>query len=236
MGAGSDDERMHELLGAFVLGGLGDDDRHAFTAHLRSCAVCQREAAQLSGIPGLLDLVDPAVLSPDGVAASADGTPSQPTLVPDLDPVPGRLLSRVRADRRRRRWRLAAAAAVVALLAGGIGASIGPVTTRLTAPPTTRFVATAAPASGAQVEIDLVTRGWGTQLDVRGSGLPTTGVLLLSVTNAQGYTYDVASWSGTPSGRTTLTAPCWMKPADIKALQVHTRDGATLATVTTATT
>lgn len=60
------DERMHELLGAFVLGGLDDEDQHAFTAHLRTCAVCQREAAALSGIPGLLDLVDPGTVTFDG--------------------------------------------------------------------------------------------------------------------------------------------------------------------------
>ena len=54
-----DAERVHELLGAFVLGGLDPEERNTFTAHLLTCAVCQGEAAQLSGIPGLLDLVEP---------------------------------------------------------------------------------------------------------------------------------------------------------------------------------
>ncbi len=261
--ADTDPERMHELLGAFVLGGLEDEERHAFTAHLRTCADCQREAAQLSGIPGLLDLVDPDTVTfdrfgrfgrfdgvngvdgvdgVDGVGGAAAG----PAAVPDGHPVPGvprggvvvplPLFARVRADRRRRRGRLIAVAAAIAVLAGGLGASLGPVVARVNAPPTTHYVATAPAAGGTQVEVDLVTRAWGTQLDLRGSGLPTSGVLLLSVTNGAGYTYDIASWSGTPSGRTTLTAPCWMKPADITALRVHTREGATLATVSTVST
>ncbi|MEO8828722.1 zf-HC2 domain-containing protein [Lapillicoccus sp.] len=235
----ADNERMHELLGAFVLGGLDDEDRNAFTAHLRTCAVCQREAAQLSGMPGLLDLVDPGTVTLDGVV----GAEAAPALVPDGHAIQGGgvalplpLLAHVRADRRRRRSRWVAVAAAIAVLAGGLGASVGPVAARINAPPTTHYVATAPAAGGTQVEIDLVTRAWGTQLDLRGSGLPTSGVLLLSVTNGAGYTYDIASWSGTPSGRTTLTAPCWMKPDDITELRVHTREGATLATVSTRTT
>ncbi|MDQ6897537.1 MAG: hypothetical protein M3171_13195, partial [Actinomycetota bacterium] len=105
----------------------------------------------------------------------------------------------------------------------------------LNAPPTRPLVAQAAAVPGAapQVEIDLVTRAWGTQLDLRGSSLPTGQVLYLSVTNREGHAYDVASWTGTPSGRTTLTAACWMKTSDIAQVQVHTRDGGAIATATT---
>ena len=70
---------------------------------------------------------------------------------------------------------------LAAYLAGAIGASIGPLMNRLNAPPTRGLVAAAAPlttgqSTPAQVEIDLVTRTWGTQLDLRGAGLPE-GVL-----------------------------------------------------------
>ena len=53
-----DHDELRMLLGAFVLGGLDDSDHHAFSTHLRGCRECQREAAQLSGIPRLLDLAD----------------------------------------------------------------------------------------------------------------------------------------------------------------------------------
>lgn len=42
MTTGSDD--LHVLLGAYVLGGLSDDDHRAFSEHLRSCRQCQTEA------------------------------------------------------------------------------------------------------------------------------------------------------------------------------------------------
>jgi anti-sigma factor RsiW len=226
-------EKLHLLLGAFVLGGLDPAEHQAFSRHLRTCAVCQREAAQLSGLPALLDLVEPGseAEGTDGAVPATGGT-----LVAETT-APVELLDRVRAARRRRRWRLAAAAAVLVLVAGAVGAAIGPLTTRLNAPPTRGLVAAGAPvvqgqSAPAQVEIDLVTRNWGTQLEVRGSGLPTGQVLFLAVTDREGHSYDVASWTGTASGRTTLTAACWMTPGDIVQVQVHTREGTPVATAT----
>jgi Putative zinc-finger len=226
-------EELQLLLGAFVLGGLDTVEHQAFTRHLRTCQVCQREAAQLSGLPALLDLVEPGSESGsvDAAVPDPDGLVAAETLAPVA------LLDQVRAERRRRRWRLAAVAAVLVLVAGAVGASIGPLTDRLNAPPTRGLVASAAPltpgqSGPAQVEIDLVTRNWGTQLDVRGSGLPTGEVLFLAVTDRDGHQYDVASWTGTASGRTTLTAACWMKPGDIVQVQVHTREGTPVATAT----
>lgn len=230
-GSEPEHEELQLLLGAFVLGGLEPAEHQAFTRHLRSCAECQREAAQLSGLPALLDLVEPgqetepsdgSVPSPDGVVAAETGAPVA-------------LLGRLRRERRRRRWRVAAVAAVLVLLAGAIGASIGPVMNRLNAPPTRGLVAAAAPLTAgqsapAEVEIDLVTRTWGTQLDLRGAGLPTGRVLFLAVTDRDGHSYDVASWTGTPSGRTALTAACWMKPGDITQVQVRTQEGTPVAT------
>ncbi len=231
-------EELQLLLGAFVLGGLDTVEHQAFSRHLRTCEVCQREAAQLSGLPALLDLVDEPVDEPG--AGPAAGDPAEPAgdgVTGAETAAPVALLDRVRAERRRRRWRVAAVAAALMLVAGAVGAAIGPVSNRLNAPPTRGLVAAAAPVTAgqsapAQVEIDLVTRTWGTQLDVRGSSLPTDQVLFLAVTDRDGHQYDVASWTGTPSGRTSLSAACWMKPGDIVQVLVHTRAGTPIATAT----
>ena len=228
----SEHEELHLLLGAFVLGGLDPEEHQAFTRHLRHCPACQQEGAQLSGVPALLDLVDPDHV--DAMTAEL-GTSEAARLPTPAVLVPPGLLDRMRADRRRRRWRVGVAAAVLAVLAAGVGAAVGPLLNRLNAPPTRPLVASAGPAAGpaAQVEIDLVTRTWGTQLDLRGSSLPPGQVLYLSVTDREGHAYDVASWTGTPSGRATLSAACWMTPADIAQVQVHTRDGGAIATAST---
>jgi anti-sigma factor RsiW len=232
-GSEPEHDEVQLLLGAFVLGGLEPAEHQAFTRHLRSCGECQREAAQLSGLPALLDLVEPGqeAASPDGSGPAPGGVVVAETGAPRA------LLHRLRSERRRRRWRTFAIAAVFVLVAGAIGASVGPVMNRMNAPPTRGLVAAAAPLTTGQstpavVEIDLVTRTWGTQLDLRGTGLPTGQVLFLAVTDRDGHSYDVASWTGTPSGRTALTAACWMKPDDITQLQVHTREGAPVATAT----
>jgi hypothetical protein len=230
--AAREHDDLHLLLGAFVLGGLDPEEHQAFTRHLRHCPACQQESAQLSGLPALLDLVDATQVE---AAVAELGMPDAAPPPAPAVLVPPALLERMRADRRRRRWRIGVAAAVLAILAGGVGAAVGPLLGRLSAPPSRPLVATAAPTPGAapQVEIDLVTRAWGTQLDLRGTSLPPGQVLYLSVTDREGHAYDVASWTGTPSGRATLTAACWMPTANIAQVQVHMRDGGAVATATT---
>ena len=67
---------------------------------------------------------------------------------------------------------MAAAAAAVLV---GAGVWLGP---RLSAPPalpTTHVVAAPAPGSSVHVDVALVTRGWGTQLDLNCEDMPTAG-------------------------------------------------------------
>ena len=71
-------EEPHILLGAYVLGGLSDEDRQAFSDHLRSCRECQDEYDLVAGIPRLLDLVEPADLKLPARSPSA-GRPSGAT-------------------------------------------------------------------------------------------------------------------------------------------------------------
>ncbi|MEP6799276.1 MAG: zf-HC2 domain-containing protein [Lapillicoccus sp.] len=223
MSQDQDGDELHHLLGAFVLGGLSPEEHREFTRHLRHCEACQREAAQFSGLPALLDLAELEDVDTGLTAASDAAAASSPALAPPA------LLDAVRARRRRSRWQLVAAAAVLVVAAGGAGLAIAPTVSQLGGPPSSRLVATDPRGSAAVVNIDLVSRGWGTQVDLSGTDLPKDGVLYLKVTDVNGNSWDVASWSGTPSGRTTLTTACWVKAGNIKMVEVHTLAGQTVA-------
>ena len=118
-------EELHALLGAYVLGGLSETDHRAFTEHLRTCAACQAELGQISGLPRLLDLAGPT----GGPHLSADGT-NPAILATGDDEHLASLLSRAHAQRRtRRRW-LGAVAAAAAVLLFGAGMWLGPLLDR----------------------------------------------------------------------------------------------------------
>lgn len=215
---------VHQLLGAFVLGGLPALEHREFTTHLRECETCQQEAAQLSGLPSLLALVDPTAVL---VVTSSTETPEPDRAVP-----PVALLHAVRRRRRRTRWLLAAAAVVLVLGGTSAGVGLAPALGRLGSDART-VTATGTAGSPATVQIALVPRGWGTQVDLQGRDLPTSGVLYLRVTDQRGRSWDVASWSGVPSGRTSLSTACWVTAPEIRSLAIHTRDGTTVARAST---
>ena len=225
--AGPDD--LHVLLGAYVLGGLSDEDHRAFSEHLRSCTQCQAELGQVSGLPRLLHLAGPA--GGPHLATSQSGAPVPALPEPD-DARVSRLLGEVARRRRRRRvWftAISSAAAVVLFVAG---AWLGPglVTSE---PPTTHVSAVALPGSSVKVDVALVTRGWGTQLDIDCEDMPKDGELLLWVIDRNGAQSPVASWRATPSGYSRVTGATALRPNEIKKVEVRTSAGRVLAAAQT---
>jgi len=218
------DPDLHQLLGAFVLGGLSPQEHRLFTTHLRTCETCQQEAAQLSSLHSLLALADPAAI-PDS---------TDDVVVPEpVQAVPAAaLLHALRRRRRRTRW-LLAAAAVVLVLGGVAGGFVFAPTGGGPDEAARRVTATGTVGSPTTVQIALVPRGWGTQVDLQARDLPTSGVFYLRVTDKQGRSWDIASWSGVPSGRTTLSTACWVMPDAIRSLVIHTRDGKSVAYAST---
>jgi anti-sigma-K factor RskA len=99
------------LLGGYVLGALEPAEMQEVRRHLESCAQCAREEAKLSGLPALLDQIDPADVPP-------------PQLSPELEEVVLDRFVRERQQqqpepriiRRRRMPVLAAAAGIAAAL------------------------------------------------------------------------------------------------------------------------
>jgi len=230
MTTGSDD--LHVLLGAYVLGGLSDHDHRVFSEHLRSCRQCQTELGQVSGLPRLLDLAGPEGgphLSDSPVAVPA------PLLAEPDDERVATLLREVGRRRRRRRawWSVVAAAAAVVIFAGG--AWLGPqlFASPTPTPPTTHVAAAAVAGSQVRIDIALVTRGWGTQLDIDCEDMPKDGELALWVIDRSGKATPAASWRATPSGYSRVTGATALRPNEIQALEVRTATGRVLAAART---
>lgn len=227
MTTGSSD--VHEWLGAYVLGGLSDDDHRTFSEHLRTCRQCQSELGQVSGLPRLLDLAGPGG-GPEGGwdATSPAESPSGASSRVEL----ARLLGAVAQRRRRRRLWLGAGSVAASLLVFALGALVGPQLFP-SEPPTTRYDAAAVGGSSAKVEVALVTRGWGTQVDLVCEDLPTDGELRVWVIDASGRSSAVASWRATSTGNARVTGATALRPNEIRTVQVRTATGAVLARAST---
>jgi len=220
MTAGHDE--LQVLMGAFVLGGLSDADHAAFATHLRDCPICQRELAQLSGIPRLLDLASDGVLAPADTATPADAEPPMAE--------PAAVLALVRARRRRSRILTSVAAVVLAAAMLGTGTAIGLNLGRTTTPAAAARIS-ASPGTGSQasVQVAFVTKTWGTELQVEGAGLPTAGEMTLWVYDTTGRDTQVATWTATTSGKVKLTTACASQLGDIRKVELTTAAGAVVA-------
>ena len=123
-----------QLLGAYVLGAMDEQEVREMDEHLSSCPDCTRELEDLRSMEAYLGEVPPE--------AMLEGPP-------DGDLVLQRTLRQIRAEtaaerRRRTGKRLAAAAAAIAVLAGG-GLALG----RVTAPEPVVVTAPTGPAPGS---------------------------------------------------------------------------------------
>ncbi len=217
------DDDLRVLLGAYILGGLTDQDHRAFAAHLRTCHDCQVEAAQFSGLPRLLDLVDDPLEESEPV-----GSPRDPG--PELSRT---LLTRVRQQRRRARVRMLSAAAVVGIALIGFGWFFGARLATPVRPAATQLSASPQSGSNAQVDMALVSKAWGTELQLTATKLPTQGKFTLWVVDESGQAVQVATWGATPAGAAILTAASAVPTPQIRTVEVRRDSGETIATAKT---
>ncbi|NUP73940.1 MAG: zf-HC2 domain-containing protein [Sinomonas sp.] len=216
-------------LGAYLLGGLEPDEARAVEEHVASCAECRAEIEQLELLPALLDAIP---------AARAEELAEAP-IAPAVEAPPPALLSKVRARRRslRLRWVGGVASAAAASLAVGLalGSALEPGSSPQSAP--TQSAAPAATytltsADGAHVDLALVRKGWGTELDLVCRGMPNSGVFSVWVLTSDGAQERAASWSSTGyEGRAVLTGATSYQLASIRSIQIRDASQNTLASV-----
>jgi hypothetical protein len=213
---------------AYVLGALSPADRLEFERHLDTCDECSRSVRSFAGMPGLLDLVDPAVLEDP----PAD-PPVPATLLPALD---------LAVARRRRRRRAAVvaglAAAAAAVVALAVPAVLDRDDTPVSGPGTsTSSVETLAMAPLGDVPIE-ATLGlepvtWGTRMlltctydkDSVDIELPDEVDYLMYVTAADGRSEQVGSWRSVTGTTMEVPAATSVDRDDIARVEVRTTDG-----------
>ncbi|MDR7083484.1 putative anti-sigma-YlaC factor YlaD [Arthrobacter ginsengisoli] len=207
---------LHQLLGAYLLGGLEPDEAAAFEQHLGSCADCRRELDELASLPALLD----ALPVPDAVALGAVAVRDPAPPVPAPAAVPQRMLDELSARRRkaRRRWTAALAAAAAACLTLGILAA--PLANQ---PPKPDASYSVQAGDGLQITVGMVKKTWGTELAVEGRSLPVDGTLSLWVKDTGGGEDRACAWSATPSGRVRITGATPLQLTNISSVEM--RDG-----------
>jgi hypothetical protein len=212
-------EQLSELIGLYVLGGLEPSERRAFDQHLRDCPECTAELARLECLPALLDGV------PREVALElAQPSPS------DVEHNTKRLLSELHMRRRQQRRRVAGLVALVAAASLVIGAVAGPA---VTGPRQVKDSYTMSASSGLEVQLDLVHKGWGTELAMDGERLPDSGVLSLWVTDSTGKAHEVATWKATQAGRARLSAATAVETEEIVRVEIKDADKVPVASVVT---
>ncbi len=208
---------------AYLLGALEPAQRVAFETHLTTCPRCQRNVAEIAGVPPLLA----------GLAESALGEPPDSALEPVPDTLLTGLLRAAGRERTRRRWLtsglgLVAAASLTAVLVTALPPS-GP------AAPAPRAM-TALVASQVDATVALRATEWGTEIELTcwyrsDAAVPPGYQYELVAYDADGDAYDVGSWQLDPGRKVAFTGGVALAPPQISKVQIIRPDGAAILTL-----
>lgn len=205
-------DRQHDTYltwdAAYVLGALSGEDRHDYETHLAGCVRCRSAVAELSGMPGLLSMLDLA-----DVSALDDEAPDPPLRPEVLTSV----IDRVGVRRRRARFATMTAAGVAAVLAAiALMVAIRPEIFGLHSAPTQQTTAqmhgmSKVSETPINASVALTSYGWGTRIDMECSygdwGQSPHGIkpqdLGMVVIGDDGSRQQIATWLGL-SGATAL--------------------------------
>ena len=211
----NDHRYWREMLGAYLLGGLDEEERIGLEAHLDGCAECRAELAEIRPVAGALANAAPEHINPeefppadliDGVIAQVDRE---------------RQLHR---RRQRRRWfgRSALAAAATALFVA-IGFFVLP---QLLAPGVPlEPVAFSEVAPGVEAEADLIAHTWGTETRLVASGLEEDQTYRVVLRSEDGARVPSGAFIGTGNEPMECNLNAALLREDATRLVVRAADG-----------
>lgn len=225
------DDRYRTWDAAYVLGALSGDERREYEDHLAGCARCRSEVGELSGMPGVLSMLDL-----DDVIALDHEQPDPPLRPEVLTSV----LQRVSTRRGRARWMTTAGVGLAAaLLTLALVIALRPETFGLHSGSeqvaAQMFEMTKVSETPINASVAVTGYGWGTRIDMacsygdwgRQDAPPQD--LGMVVIGHDGSRSEIATWLGL-SGATALPSGTTPLPAgEIATVQlVSTADGKVL--------
>ncbi|MFF0270158.1 anti-sigma factor family protein [Kribbella sp. NPDC004536] len=193
-------------IGAYVLGALEASERHAVEEHLSTCSACRETLLQFAHLPGLLHAV-----------------PVEDIEIAPPEPAPLQLSKKKRP---RKRWVLAAASAatVTGVVSWGL----------VTAPASATWTATDG-VGGIDTTAKLVSRGWGTDIQLRLTDLKPYERCMLVVHSRNGTTQTAGWWAANGSYQAQVPASTSIPLKDIDHLEVVDAGDTVLSTVSPTT-
>lgn len=162
----TDCQQIEPLLAARAFGALDADERRLVDRHLASCAVCQRELAEVARLPGLLDLAGDQTVRIESPPALLE------TSVLATLPAPSGQARR-RSARHKPRRRLAASALTLAV-AAGVAVFVLTGTGRSRVPGSAVTLAATIQNPRAHATVRLHAKPWGIAIDLQAKGLQPT--------------------------------------------------------------
>ncbi|GHH45043.1 anti-sigma factor family protein [Lentzea cavernae] len=213
-----------QLLGAYVLGALDEQEVREMDEHLASCPDCARELDELRDMEAFLGEVPPE--------AMLDGPPEGGDLLLQ------RTLRQVRSERggvaRRRQFAIGAAAAVVAAVVLGAGVFVGKATSPdVTASPTptvapdpagTRLATFTDPVTKASMTVKVVPAAGWVRTNMAINGIPEGEKCRIFVVAKDGSRQEAGSWVVSKKGAaegTNLDGSALVDPKDVKSVVVE---------------
>ncbi|HEV8044589.1 MAG TPA: zf-HC2 domain-containing protein [Rubrobacter sp.] len=218
-GDGSQEHRYwREMIGAFVLGELDEEQRTALQAHLDGCEECRAEVRELEPVAAALAEVDPRLFETEEPRPPADLLERTLSRVEQARQTEDELQLR----RRNRLIRRSAFAAVAAALLVVIGSFA--LIPKITGPPLEPVAFSETPP-GVEAEANLIDHTWGTETILVVSGLEDGKTYRLTLRNEDGEAVPSGAFIGTGDQPVECRMNAALLREEATGLEVRTTEG-----------
>ncbi len=190
-GDGPNEHRhWREMLGAYALGELDENQRTALRAHLDGCEYCRAQLREIEPVAAALADADPRLFAAEESRPPADLLERTLARVEQARQTEDEL-QRTRRSRRLRRSAVASAAAALLIAIGSFA-----LVPKITGPPLEPVAFSEAPA-GVEAEASLIDHTWGTETILVVSGLEDGETYSLTLRDEEGEAVPSGAFIGT---------------------------------------